>query len=56
MVVAIDRIRDVMPPPMSEQDMEMARAAQRCIVEALDRSRAAAIMLTYGIWAFWAIM
>ena len=41
-----DRIRQVVPPPMSEREMEMARVAQRCIMEALDHSRAAAIMLT----------
>ena len=42
----VDRIREVVPPPMSEREMEMARVAQRCIMEALDHSRAAAIMLT----------
>jgi excisionase family DNA binding protein len=31
---------------MSPKDMEMARVAQRCIMEALDRSRAASITLT----------
>jgi excisionase family DNA binding protein len=42
----VDRAREVVPPPMSERDMEMARVAQRCIMEALDHSRAAAITLT----------
>jgi excisionase family DNA binding protein len=42
----VDRIREVTPPPMTEREMEMARAAQRCIMEALDHSRAAAITLT----------
>lgn len=42
----VDRAREVVPPPMSERDIEMARVAQRCIMEALDHSRAAAIMLT----------
>jgi len=42
----VDRIREVVPPPLSEREKEMARVAQRCIVEALDHSRAAAIMLT----------
>lgn len=42
----VDRVREVVPPPMSEQEMEMARVAQRCIMEALDHSRAAAITLT----------
>jgi excisionase family DNA binding protein len=41
-----DRNREVIPPPMSERDMEMARVAQRCIMEALDHSRAASITLT----------
>jgi excisionase family DNA binding protein len=31
---------------MTEREMEMARVAQRCIMEALDHSRAAAITLT----------
>lgn len=42
----VDRIREAVPPPLSEREKEMARVAQRCIVEALDHSRAAAIMLT----------
>ncbi|MBI3140847.1 MAG: helix-turn-helix domain-containing protein [Rhodocyclales bacterium] len=42
----VDRVREVAPPPMSEREMEMARVAQRCIMEALDHSRAAAITLT----------
>lgn len=42
----VDRIREVTPPPMTEREMEMARIAQRCIMEALDHSRAAAITLT----------
>jgi excisionase family DNA binding protein len=41
-----DRIRKVGPPPISDQEREMARVAQRCIMEALDHSRAAAIKLT----------
>lgn len=41
-----NRIREVSPPPMSQSDLEMARVAQRCIMEALDHSRAAAITLT----------
>jgi excisionase family DNA binding protein len=43
---ALDKVREVLPPPMSKQDREMARVAQRCIMEALDHSRAAAITLT----------
>jgi excisionase family DNA binding protein len=42
----VDRIREVTPPPMTERELEMARVAQRCIMEALDHSRAAAITLT----------
>jgi len=42
----LERIRQVSPPPMSPQEIEMARAAQRCIMEALDHSRAASITLT----------
>jgi excisionase family DNA binding protein len=36
----------VVPPAMSEKEREMARAAQRCIMAALDHSRAAVITLT----------
>lgn len=42
----LEKVRQVLPPLMSAQDMEMARVAQRCIMEALDHSRAAAITLT----------
>ncbi len=42
----IDKSRQVIPPTMSAKDIEMARVAQRCIMEALDHSRAAAITLT----------
>lgn len=42
----LENARQVLPPPLSRQDMEMARVAQRCIMEALDHSRAAAITLT----------
>src|SRR4051794_36113904 len=31
--------------PMSDQEQEMARVAQRCIMESLDRSKAAEIVL-----------
>ena len=43
---ALEKVRQVLPPKMSPQEVEMARAAQRCIIEALDHSRAAAITLT----------
>jgi excisionase family DNA binding protein len=33
-------------PAMSEHEMELARVAQRCIMEALDHSRAVSITLT----------
>lgn len=42
----VDRIREVTPPPLTEHELEMARVAQRCIMEALDHSRVAAITLT----------
>jgi len=42
----LEKARQVLPPPLSAKDIEMARVAQRCIVEALDHSRAAAITLT----------
>ncbi|RKP58681.1 helix-turn-helix domain-containing protein [Pararobbsia silviterrae] len=41
-----DRIREVTPPLLTDEELEMARVAQRCIMEALDHSRAAAITLT----------
>ncbi|KVD68097.1 excisionase family DNA-binding protein [Burkholderia ubonensis] len=42
----VERIREITPPPMTEKDLEMARIAQRCIMEALDHSRAVQITLT----------
>jgi excisionase family DNA binding protein len=45
-MTVVDRVREVTPPPLSEQDRERARVAQRCIMSALDHSRAAAITLT----------
>lgn len=42
----VDRNREVSPPLISPQDMEMARLAQRCIMEALDRARAVTIKLS----------
>ena len=45
-MTALDKAKQVMPPLMSQKDIEMARVAQRCIMEALDHSRAAAITLT----------
>lgn len=42
----IERTGEIQPPPMNAQELEMARAAQRCIMAALDHSRAAAITLT----------
>ncbi len=43
---SLEKTRQVVPPPMSAKDIEMARVAQRCIMEALDHSRAASITLT----------
>ena len=41
-----DRFRRLQPPDMTPEEVEMARLAQRFIVESLDHSRAAAITLT----------
>lgn len=41
-----DRPRQVVPPQLSKKDIEMASVAQRCIMKALDHSRAASITLT----------
>jgi len=41
-----DRNRGPVSPPVSKDDMELARLAQRCIVEALDRSKAVTIKLS----------
>lgn len=43
---AIDKARTVSPPHLSPKDKEMVRVAQRCIMAALDHSRAASITLT----------
>lgn len=45
-MTTLERVRQILPPQMSPREVEMARAAQRCIMEALDHSRAAAITLT----------
>jgi len=42
----LERNGEILPPAMSAEDAEMARAAQRCIMAALDHSRAASITLT----------
>lgn len=41
----LERIRRLQPADMSPEEVEMARTAQRCIGESLDRSRAVTIML-----------
>lgn len=41
-----DRTRRLRPSEMSSEELEMARAAHRCIGESLDRARAASIKLT----------
>ena len=45
-MTTLDKERQVVPPPMSQEDIEMARVAQRCIMESLDHSKAVAITLT----------
>lgn len=40
-----DAVQGKVPPPVTPRDMEMARLAQQCIVEALDRSKAVSISL-----------
>lgn len=40
-----ERDGQLLPPKLSEAEAEMARAAQRCIMAALDHSRAATITL-----------
>ena len=42
----LEKVVKVIPPTMSAADIEMAQAAQRCIMQALDHSRAAQITLT----------
>lgn len=41
----LKREREAAAPPPSKTDMELARIAQRCIMEALDRSKAVKIKL-----------
>jgi excisionase family DNA binding protein len=45
-MTALEKVSEVLSPQMSAEEVEMARAAQRCIMEALDHSRAAAITLS----------
>lgn len=45
-MVTLHRERRLAPPDMTPDEAEMARLAQRFIVESLDHSRAAAITLT----------
>lgn len=42
----IDKASEASPPLLNPEDQEMARAAQRCIMAALDHSRAVSITLT----------
>ena len=44
-MTAVNRERESVAAPPSKQDMELARVAQRCIMEALDRSKAVKIKL-----------
>jgi hypothetical protein len=41
----LERSRPLSPPELTTEEAEMARTAQRCIMEALDHSKAAAITL-----------
>lgn len=41
-----DRFSDLIPPPMTEREMEMTRIAQRSIMEAVDHSRILSIAVT----------
>lgn len=41
----LQRERESATPPISKEDKDLARLAQRCIMEALDRSKAVAITL-----------
>lgn len=45
-MATIERNRVAAANPITEHEQEMARVAQRCIVESLDRSKAAEIVLT----------
>ena len=42
----LEKVVKVTPPSLSAADIEMAQPAQRCIMQALDHSRAAQITLT----------
>lgn len=42
----LEKVVKVTPPSLSAADIEMAQTAQRCIMQALDHSRAAQITLT----------
>lgn len=42
----IDGVREVSPPLLNAKDKEMVRIAQRCIMAALEHSRAASITVT----------
>lgn len=44
-MTTLKKKREGLPPPPSKSEMELARVAQRCIMEALDRSKAVKIKL-----------
>ena len=44
----LERKRETILPSMTKADIELARLAQRCIMEALDRSKAVSIKLESG--------
>lgn len=45
-MTTIERVHKVASPVLTSADKDLARAAQRCIMGALDHSRAAALVLT----------
>ncbi|MBK1617447.1 MULTISPECIES: helix-turn-helix domain-containing protein [Chromatiaceae] len=45
-MTTIERVHKVASPVLTAADKDLARAAQRCIMGALDHSRAAALVLT----------
>jgi excisionase family DNA binding protein len=42
-MATLERSRPLLPPDLTAEEAEMARTAQRCIMEALDHSKAATI-------------
>ncbi len=44
-MATLDRHRPISPPDLTAEEAEMARAARRCLMESLDRSKAATITI-----------